>query len=89
MPEFITYLGGLAGVAGAVAVVISSIRTSATRIWKEEAEAEKRRADRLFNELEEVKNRLTELENYTRTLVTLLSAVDPQRLEELRLQRRL
>jgi len=87
MPDFLNYAGGLAIFGGALAVVITSIRTNATRIWKEEAEAEKRRADRLFEELEEVKNRLTDLENYTKTLVVILSTVDPQKLDDLRNQR--
>jgi hypothetical protein len=74
-------------VAGAVALVVSGFRTNTARIWKEEAEAQKERADRLFGELEEVKERLTELEGYTKNLVRLLSTVDPQKLTELRSQR--
>lgn len=84
MSEFLSYV---VAACGAAAIIVASYRTNAVRIWKDEAQAEKARADRLFSELEQVKERLTDLENYTRTLVTLLSAVDPQRLEQLRTQR--
>lgn len=87
MLEILNYGGALAGVAGAASLIVASIRTNAARIWKEEAEAQKTRADRLFGELEEIKNRLTHLESYNATLVALLSTIDPQKLEELRMQR--
>ena len=87
MLDIINFGGALAGVSGAAALVAASIRTNSARIWKEEAEAQKTRADRLFGELEEIKNRLTHLEQYNRNLVTLLSTIDPQKLEELRIQR--
>ncbi|MEU0912125.1 hypothetical protein [Streptomyces althioticus] len=75
--------------AGLIAIVLAGRRTNASRIWREEAEAQKTRADRLIEELKEVKDRLTELEGYTQTLVLLLSTIDPQKLEELRVNRRL
>lgn len=87
MLELLNYGGAFAGVAGAVSLIAASFKTSSARIWKDEAEAHKARADRLIEELEEVKNRLTGLEAYTKTLVTLLSTIDPERLEELRIQR--
>jgi formiminotetrahydrofolate cyclodeaminase len=87
MLEILNFGGALAGVAGAVCLVLASVRTNSARIWKEEAEAQKTRADRLFSELEEIKNRLTHLEGYNATLVALLSTIDPQKLEELRLHR--
>lgn len=70
-------------IAGAIAIVLAGLRTNTARVWKEEAEAQKTRADRLIEELEEVKDRLTELEGYTQALVRLLSTIDPQKLEEL------
>ena len=83
MIEFLNYGGVLAGTGGAVALILSSIKTNSAKVWREEAEAQKTRADRLIGELEEVKDRLTELEGYTRALVRLLSTIDPQKLEEL------
>lgn len=94
-----TYGGPLAGVAGAVALIIAQIRTNSTRAstsrvwqeaanaWKEEAEAQKNRADRLIDELEGVKHELEELKKQTRTLVAVLSALDPEKLDELRIIR--
>ena len=83
MLEILNYGGALAGVAGAVSFIIASIRTNAARIWKEEAEAHKARADRLIEELEEVKGKLSDLEDKTQVLISLLSAIDPQKLEGL------
>jgi len=74
-------------IAGAVALILAGFRTNTARVWKEEAEAQKTRADRLINELEEVKERLQELETHTQSLVRLLSTIDPQKLEELRTPR--
>lgn len=91
-----TYGGPLAGVAGAVALIVAQIRTNSTRAntakvwqdaansWKEEAEAQKTRADRLIDELEGVRHELEDLKKYTRALVSVLSAIDPQKLEDLR-----
>jgi hypothetical protein len=73
--------------AGLLALVFAGARTNSARIWREEAEAHKARADRLIGELEEIKNRLTHLEGYNATLVAILSTIDPQKLEELRIQR--
>lgn len=94
-----TYGGPLAGVAGAIALIIAQIRTNSTRAntalvwqaaansWKEEAEAQKSRADRLIDELEGVKHELEELKKQTRTLVAVLSALDPEKVDELRITR--
>lgn len=73
--------------AGLLALVFAGARTNSARIWREEAEAHKARADRQMEELKEIKERLTHLEKYNATLVALLSTVDPQKLEELRIQR--
>lgn len=100
MLEILTNYGGpLAGLAGVLALIIAQIRTNSTRAvtakvwqeaataWKEEAEAQKARADRLIGELEGVKHELEELKKQTRTLVTLLSAIDPQKIEDLQINR--
>jgi len=85
--DLVTGAGVVSTVLAALVMVKASWRLNTARVWKEEAEAQKTRADRLFDELEEVKYRLTELESYTRTLVHLLSTVDPQALDEIRMQR--
>lgn len=94
-----TYGSPLAGLAGVLALIIAQIRTNSTRAvtakvwqdaansWKEEAEAQKSRADRLIDELEGVKHELEELKKQTRTLVAVLSALDPEKLDELRINR--
>lgn len=87
MLEILNYGGTLAGVAGAVSLIVAHFKTNSARIWREEAEAQKTRADRLITELTEVKERLTELEGYTQTLVLLLSTIDPAKLEEIRITR--
>lgn len=71
-------------IAGLLALVFAGIRANSARIWREEAEAYKARADRTLEELEEIRKRLTHLEGYNATLVSLLSTIDPQRLQELR-----
>lgn len=73
--------------AGLLALLFAGWRTSASSVWRGEAEAWKERANRVMDELEEVKEKLTELEGYTQTLVFLLSTIDPQKLEELRNRR--
>ena len=94
MLEILNIAGPLAGVIGALAFILASIRENTARVreasiqtWKDEAEAQKKRADRLVTELEEIKDRLTNLERYNATLIHILSTIDPQKLEELRLQR--
>lgn len=85
--DLVTSAGVVSTVLAALVMVKASWRLNTAKVWKEEAEAQKTRADRLFDELEEVKYRLTELESYTRRLVHLLSTVDPQALDEIRMQR--
>jgi hypothetical protein len=81
-------IGGLIALGvGSLAVVFATFRTNTSRVWREEADAQKTRADRVLGELEKVTQELTELKEYTHTLVRLLSTVDPQKLEELRLRR--
>jgi hypothetical protein len=91
MLEILNYGGVFAGVAGAASLVIASFRTNTAKVWqenaaswKEEAEVQKTRADRLIAEMEGVKHELEDLKKYTRTLVGVLSTIDPQKLEELR-----
>ncbi|MEV0471000.1 hypothetical protein, partial [Streptomyces prunicolor] len=57
----------------------------AARIWREEAEAQKERADRLASDLTEIKNRLTRIEQENARLIQLLTSLDPARLAVIRL----
>jgi small-conductance mechanosensitive channel len=68
-----------------VAVVVAAFRTNTARVWKEEAEAQKARAERLENDLKEIKERLTHIERDNARLVALLTSLDPNRLAAIRL----
>ncbi|MEU9707987.1 hypothetical protein AB0E21_05125 [Streptomyces sp. NPDC047967] len=73
-------LGTAASLVAAFVVAFSAYRTSAARVWREEAEAQKERADRLASDLTEIKNRLARIESENVRLVALLTALDPSRL---------
>lgn len=77
--------GTLASVVAAVVVVLAAARTSSARVWREEAEAQKGRADRLAGDLTEIKNRLSRIEAENARLIKLLTSLDPDRLAVLRL----
>jgi predicted nuclease with TOPRIM domain len=59
-------------------------RLNTAKVWKEEAEAQKTRADRLQQDMGEIKERLTRIEAENKRLIELLTALDPQRIRELR-----
>lgn len=69
----------------AAVVILAAFRTNTARVWKEEAEAQKARAERLENDLKEIKERLTHIERDNARLVALLTSLDPTRLAALRL----
>jgi predicted nuclease with TOPRIM domain len=76
---------GLAGLlVGGWVVVRASRDTRAVEVWRQEAEAQKARADRLQDDLTEIKDRLTRIEAENRRLVELLTALDPAQLSRLR-----
>jgi predicted trehalose synthase len=85
LAEFFSYSGTLATFIAAVVVVLASHRTSAAKVWREEAEAQKERADRLASDLTEIKNRLTRIEQENARLIQLLTSLDPARLAVIRL----
>ncbi|MET7984569.1 hypothetical protein [Streptomyces sp. NPDC005281] len=64
-------------------VIYANWRRGTHNIWKEEAEAQKARADRLEDDLEEIKLRLAAIEKKNQRLIDLLTALDPDRLREL------
>ncbi|MGW1673298.1 hypothetical protein [Streptomyces sp. NPDC002324] len=85
-PSQIYALGGTcAAIAAALAVILAAFRTNTARVWKEEAEAQKARAERLENDLKEIKERLTHIERDNARLVALLTSLDPTRLAAIRL----
>lgn len=81
----ITQIFGVGGgILGALALFFAGLKTNTANVWKGEAEAQKARGDRLFNELEEIKNRLTHIEGYNRVLVSIIATIDPDRIASLR-----
>ncbi|WP_203687733.1 hypothetical protein [Streptomyces sp. SID14515] len=78
-------LGTLASLAAALVVVLAAYRTSAAKVWREEAEAQKTRADRLEASLKEINTRLSRIEIENERLVHLLTSLDPTKLAVIRL----
>jgi predicted nuclease with TOPRIM domain len=76
-PEILSCAGTLASVAAALAVVRAAWHLHTSRIWREEALAQKTRADRLQADLSEIKDRLTRIEEENSRLIELLTALDP------------
>ncbi|MEU9404784.1 hypothetical protein AB0E08_03625 [Streptomyces sp. NPDC048281] len=83
--NFLPLAGTLSSVLAAGVVVIAAFRTSAAKVWREEAEAQKQRADRLADDLTEIKNRLTRIEQENARLIRLLTSLDPNSLASIRL----
>ncbi|AEW94057.1 MULTISPECIES: hypothetical protein [Streptomycetaceae] len=54
------------------------------RVWQAEAEAQKARADRLQDDLAEIKERLARIEAENSRLLEILSVIDPERIAALR-----
>lgn len=84
--EILAAVGFSTGGMGAVAILIASFKTNTAKTWKgtaeswrEEAEAQKARADRIMDELTDIKNRLSHLERYNQRLITIVSSVSPDR----------
>lgn len=77
--------GTLSAVLAAGAVVFASLKTNTAKVWREEAEAQKYRADRLEASLKEINTRLSRIERENERLVQLLTHLDPARLAVVRL----
>ncbi|MEV3860705.1 hypothetical protein AB0J38_41150 [Streptomyces sp. NPDC050095] len=82
--QLVSFSGTFATLTAAVVVVLASHKTSAARVWREEAEAQKQRADRLSADLTEIKQRLARIEAENARLIRLLTALDPAQLTALR-----
>jgi hypothetical protein len=85
LSPILQYAGIIASVVAAAVVVLAAHKTSAAQVWREEAAAQKERADRLAGDLTEIKNRLTRIEQENARLIQLLTSLDPSRLAVVRL----
>ncbi|MFI5877526.1 hypothetical protein ACIBAH_34855 [Streptomyces sp. NPDC051445] len=85
LSHFFSYSGPLTTFIAAAVVIFAAFRTNTARVWKEEAEAQKARAERLENDLKEIKQRLTHIERDNARLIQLLTSLDPVRLATHRL----
>ncbi|GGW89526.1 hypothetical protein [Streptomyces noursei] len=77
--DLLTYAGTAATTVAAFVLVRASWQTQTTRVWREEAEAQRTRADRLQSDMDEIKARLTRIEAENQRLIQLLTALDPER----------
>jgi hypothetical protein len=85
LTQFLSMAGAIASVAAATVVVLAAFKTSSAKVWREEAEAQKERADRLVGDLTEIKNRLSRIEAENARLIQILTSLDPARLAVVRL----
>ncbi|MEU6704716.1 hypothetical protein [Streptomyces wuyuanensis] len=72
--------GTLSAIASAIVVIWAAFKVNTARIWREEAEAQKIRADRLQTDLTEIKNRLSRIEAENARLIQILTSLDPNSL---------
>ncbi|WP_406153558.1 hypothetical protein OH797_31825 [Streptomyces anulatus] len=79
------FAGTAASVVAALVLIKASYQTKTSQVWKEEAEAQKSRADRLQTDMNEIKERLTRIEAENQRLIELLTALDPERVRALRI----
>ncbi len=85
LSQLFSYSGPLTTFIAAAVLIFAAFRTNTAKVWKEEAEAQKARADRLENDLKEIKERLTHIERDNARLIALLTSLDPSRLTAVRL----
>jgi small-conductance mechanosensitive channel len=83
--EIFGLAGTLSAVLAAAAVLFASLKTNTAKVWREEAEAQKSRADRLEASLKEINTRLSRIEIENERLVQLLTSLDPTKLAVIRL----
>ncbi|MFC9591529.1 hypothetical protein ACFTUC_17285 [Streptomyces sp. NPDC056944] len=78
------YAGIGTTVIAALVMAKAAWQINTAKVWKEEAEAQKTRADRLQQDMTEIKERLTRIEAENQRLIELLTALDPARVAALR-----
>ncbi|WP_435270935.1 hypothetical protein [Streptomyces sp. 1222.5] len=79
------YAGMAATALAALVIARGSWQMNTAKVWREEAEAQRTRADRLQEDLNEIKERLTRIEKENQRFIELLTALDPERLRALRI----
>lgn len=72
-------------IVAAAAVLLASFKTNTAKVWKDEAEAQTARADRLERSLDEINAKLSRIEKENARLLDLLTSLDPTRLAVIRL----
>ncbi|MFJ8041221.1 hypothetical protein ACIRBX_12015 [Kitasatospora sp. NPDC096147] len=78
--QILGYAGTAASITAALVMVRASWQINTARLWREEAEAQKTRADRLQADMTEIKERLARLEVENARLVQLLTQLSPEQL---------
>ncbi|MEU8948787.1 hypothetical protein [Streptomyces sp. NPDC048489] len=78
--DILGYTGTAASVVAAFVLVKASWSINTANVWREEAQAQKARADRLQTDMNEIKERLTRIEAENARLIELLTALDPERI---------
>ncbi|MFI2031404.1 hypothetical protein [Streptomyces buecherae] len=76
--QILALAGSLSAVISAYVMLWAAFRVQTAQVWRQEAEAQKVRADRLQDDLAEIKERLTRIEAENARLIQLLTALDPQ-----------
>ncbi|GHF38694.1 hypothetical protein GCM10010218_19880 [Streptomyces mashuensis] len=83
MSVILSLFGIASTIIGGYVVVRAAKEVRTAEVWKSEAEAQKARADRLQDDLTEIKMRLARIEAENSRLVELLTALDPARVAAL------
>lgn len=83
--EIIGFGATAASIVAALILVRAAWQSNTAKVWKEEAEAQKTRADRLQQDMTEIKERLSRIEVENKRLIELLTALDPARVAALRI----
>ncbi|MFJ9771828.1 hypothetical protein ACIRVF_11340 [Kitasatospora sp. NPDC101157] len=78
--EIFGFAGTAASVVAAFVIVRAAWQIKTAEVWRGEAEAQKTRADRLQDDMNEIKDRLTRIEAENRRLVELITTLDPSRI---------
>ncbi|MEU0952786.1 hypothetical protein ABZ353_10650 [Streptomyces niveus] len=84
LSEILGLSGVVSVVLSALVVVYASYKTNSSKVWREEAEAQKARADRLETDLTEIKDRLKRIQHDNERLFQLVTALEPTHLAAIR-----
>ncbi|GCD99872.1 hypothetical protein [Embleya hyalina] len=75
------YAGTLASVIAALVMVKAAWHINTAQVWRGEAEAQKTRADRLQEDMNEVKERLVRIERENARLIEILTSLAPSQVQ--------